>query len=199
MDNLPLVYEKLYFCVKSQVENYSCLGTKVSHIICLCDKPRCLRSVPRSISKVIFNSKKKPINPLLWISSFADIHCILTEGLAQGGVWMISDSKSIAKLVIASFLISTKKISSKEAISLLKIVRKSPLLEELAIQLHLWECMSGIRNDKFEPYKQYKDVVRKQSLPSPLGSRVRPKTKAVLEQNVAEAKLLYEGTFIING
>lgn len=152
------IYENIFLSSRLAAENsYDTVVSeqKISTILCLSDRPRFLRS--KSINVVVFNAKKNTILQCNWILHFEEIHKTFADvSSSNGSLWIISNTKSIIKLLVASYIISKKQQSLHGAISLMNNLLKVPLNECLFIQLQLWAAMGGKIDEEFEPYKRYK-------------------------------------------
>ena len=186
---------KVFCSTHADAESDSAALTEasISHILCLGKRPKWLKQVASTISKVYFDTPKRPVINGRWIAKFSDINCILTEAIAQGGAWIIG-VPATAKLITAAYVISTNNVSVTEAISCSPEMTRISIPEAFCIQLKLWKAMDGHLDSKFAPYTAFIEKESKLAIPKG-GSRARfqPDIAAGCIKRISSAQERYKG------
>jgi len=181
------VTDKIYFSLKRKTERHQETEHKVSHILFLCDKPR--RYVLPKLNKLILNTRKHPIDQRQWVVHFTDINSFLSEAIAEAGVWIVAESKALAKLVLSALFISKGK-SLREAVSAVPYFQRTPLNEELFLQLQIWHAMKGEFDKNFTLWKSYNDQCKIPT--SYIGSRVNTTNVTTTTSKIEKIKKLHD-------
>lgn len=163
-ESISNIIDNIYFTSKQDLNEslVNNLPSKITHVLCLFDKPRVLRKLSSSINKMFLNTKKHIILEKEWILYLADIHTLLTDG-ESGSVWILSEEKQIVNFIIITYLISVKNKSIAESFKALGSISDAPLSENIFYQLQLWSGMGGKLDSSFHAYAVYQeDTLNKQ-------------------------------------
>ena len=147
LSEADVVWGRIYFSLASEVtatQIQTLQACTIRQVVCLCSTPRGLRTLPSNCKGLSVNTKKQPVERSQWIFQFPQLYEAISEGLQfNRSVWIIAQSKSIAKLVVAAFLIAHEHNTLSQSLQSLRIVRNAILSESLFFQLQLWSAMGG--------------------------------------------------------